>query len=95
MTTDVFFIFGLAILTRICNPSTDSETSLSGTGCFYKKPIMKRSGNVLKTGTIVFLDMRWNVMETQYGFNKFMMNFLETFLSSSYVIYYGHDLLTL
>ena len=27
MTTE-FFIFGLARLTRICNPSTDSETSL-------------------------------------------------------------------
>ena len=27
MTTELF-IFGLARLTRICNPSTDSETSL-------------------------------------------------------------------
>ena len=27
MTTE-FFIFGLARLTRICNPSTDSKTSL-------------------------------------------------------------------
>ena len=27
MTTE-FFIFGLARLTRICNPSTDSEASL-------------------------------------------------------------------
>ena len=27
MTTEIF-IFGLARLTRICNPSTDSETSL-------------------------------------------------------------------
>ena len=27
MTTE-FFVFGLARLTRICNPSTDSETSL-------------------------------------------------------------------
>ena len=31
MTTE-FFIFGLARLTRICNPSTDSKTSLKVMG---------------------------------------------------------------
>ena len=63
MTTE-FFIFGLARLTRICNPSTDSETSLKVIRCskFSKKPSQnkkfftynkKEVGNIFKTGTMV------------------------------------------
>ena len=63
MTTE-FFIFGLARLTRICNPSTNSETSLKVMRYwkFSQKTKIKQKffansekevGNFFKTGTIV------------------------------------------
>ena len=59
-----FFIFGLARLTQICNPSTDSETSLKVMRYwkFSQKTKLKQkffadSGkevrNLFKTGTVV------------------------------------------
>ena len=63
MTTE-FFIFGLARLTRICNPSTDSETSLklmrywkfsqkTNLKQFFFTDSEKEVGIFFKTGTIV------------------------------------------
>ena len=76
MTTN-FFIFGLARLTRICNPSTDSETSLKVMRYwkFSQKSklkqkfllIVKKKWEIFfKTGTIV----KGNVNTTKQTTNR-------------------------
>ena len=80
MTTE-FFIFGLARLTWICNPSTDSETSLKVTRCWKFSQKTKLEQNVLlivkkkweiffKTGTIV---SRMDVTELSLKISHFMV----------------------
>ena len=74
MTTE-FFIFGLARLTLICNPSTDSETSLKVMGYwkFSQKAKLKQKfftdnekevGNFFKTGTIVIYSLWVPILTT-------------------------------